>query len=189
VSFNRQSSPSRCGLEFSDLFTSKESLAMRFGQLAELRNAIRHSREVTSVMRNDGEAAIGWSHKPPPAPKTLDQTPLVVEQAPQAAEIETVSDRLDEHLDDDRARGRLIARHRRVPRSDGFVAGALAPSIVGATAMRSSAHRHDVPRSGRTPAVRRRPGSTGSGRAVSADRPAEPVCGFRAGATRTGAKR
>jgi hypothetical protein len=48
--------------KFSDLFTSKESLAMRFGQLAlaELRNAIRHSREVTSIMRNDGEAAIGW---------------------------------------------------------------------------------------------------------------------------------
>lgn len=61
MSFNRQSSPSRCGLKFSDLFTSKESLAMRFGQLAELRNAIRHSREVTSIMRNDGEAAIGWS--------------------------------------------------------------------------------------------------------------------------------
>ena len=35
---------------------------MRFGQLAELRNAIRHSRQVTPVMRNDGEAAIGWFH-------------------------------------------------------------------------------------------------------------------------------
>jgi hypothetical protein len=33
---------------------------MRFGQLAELRNAIRHSREVTAIVRNDGEAAIGW---------------------------------------------------------------------------------------------------------------------------------
>ena len=37
--------------------------AMRFGQLAELRNAIRHSRQVTPVMRNDGEAAIGWFHE------------------------------------------------------------------------------------------------------------------------------
>jgi hypothetical protein len=45
---------------FSDLFVSKESLSMRFGQLAELRNAIRHSRAVTSIVRNDGEAAIGW---------------------------------------------------------------------------------------------------------------------------------
>ena len=45
---------------FADCFSSKESLAMRFGQLAELRNAIRHSREVTAVMRKDGEAAIGW---------------------------------------------------------------------------------------------------------------------------------
>ena len=45
---------------FAECFASKESLAMRFGQLAELRNAIRHSREITAVMRNDGEAAIGW---------------------------------------------------------------------------------------------------------------------------------
>ena len=45
---------------FADCFVSKESLAMRFDQLAELRNGIRHSREVTAVTRNDGEAAIGW---------------------------------------------------------------------------------------------------------------------------------
>jgi hypothetical protein len=32
----------------------------RFGQLAELRNAIRHSRDVTAIVRNDGEAAIRW---------------------------------------------------------------------------------------------------------------------------------
>ena len=45
--------------EFADLFATKEALSMRFGQLAELRNAIRHSRDVTPVARNDGEAAIG----------------------------------------------------------------------------------------------------------------------------------
>jgi hypothetical protein len=45
---------------FADLFIIKEALSMRFGQLAELRNAIRHSRDVTAIMRNDGEAAIGW---------------------------------------------------------------------------------------------------------------------------------
>ena len=45
---------------FADSFVTKEALSMRFGQLAELRNAIRHSREVTAIMRNDGEAAIGW---------------------------------------------------------------------------------------------------------------------------------
>lgn len=33
---------------------------MRFTQLAELRNTIRHSRTVTSIVRNDGEAAISW---------------------------------------------------------------------------------------------------------------------------------
>jgi hypothetical protein len=46
--------------QFTDVFVTKEALSMRFGQLAELRNAIRHSREVTAIMRNDGEAAIGW---------------------------------------------------------------------------------------------------------------------------------
>jgi hypothetical protein len=46
--------------EFAELFGTKEALSMRFGQLAELRNAIRHSREVTTIMRNDGEAALGW---------------------------------------------------------------------------------------------------------------------------------
>ena len=46
--------------QFSEFFGTKEALSMRFGQLAELRNAIRHSRAVTAIMRNDGEAAIGW---------------------------------------------------------------------------------------------------------------------------------
>lgn len=46
--------------QFAGVFGTKEALSMRFGQLAELRNAIRHSRDVTAVMRNDGEAAIGW---------------------------------------------------------------------------------------------------------------------------------
>lgn len=41
-------------------FASREILATRFGQLAELRNAIRHSRTVDEVSRKDGEAAILW---------------------------------------------------------------------------------------------------------------------------------
>jgi hypothetical protein len=45
---------------FTGHFVTKELLAMRFGQLAELRNAIRHSRPVTDIVRNDGEAAIAW---------------------------------------------------------------------------------------------------------------------------------
>ena len=35
-------------------------LNMRFMQLAELRNAIRHSRQTTGVMIKDGEAALLW---------------------------------------------------------------------------------------------------------------------------------
>ncbi|MCY3764589.1 MAG: DUF262 domain-containing protein [Gemmatimonadetes bacterium] len=45
---------------FSDRFGTKEGLSMRFHQLAELRNSIRHSRDVDEVTRKDGEAAILW---------------------------------------------------------------------------------------------------------------------------------
>lgn len=46
--------------EFSSRFGVKPQLEMRFGQLAELRNSIRHSRTVTEIVRKDGEAAILW---------------------------------------------------------------------------------------------------------------------------------
>ncbi len=42
------------------IFGSKGNLETRFGQLAELRNSIRHSRTVTAVTRKDGEAACLW---------------------------------------------------------------------------------------------------------------------------------
>jgi len=45
---------------FEPTFRTKEALAARFGQLAELRNAIRHSRTLTDVAIKDGEAAILW---------------------------------------------------------------------------------------------------------------------------------
>ncbi len=45
---------------FEPNFASREMLARRFDQLAELRNAIRHSRTISDVTRKDGEAAIGW---------------------------------------------------------------------------------------------------------------------------------
>jgi hypothetical protein len=48
---------------FADRFGSKEQLVNRFGQLAELRNGIRHSRAVGEVARMDGEAAITWFSK------------------------------------------------------------------------------------------------------------------------------
>ncbi len=41
-------------------FSTKEGLGGRFNQLAELRNAIRHSRTTTPVILKDGEAAILW---------------------------------------------------------------------------------------------------------------------------------
>ena len=46
--------------EFESSFGTKEILAERFGQLAELRNCIRHSRAVDDVTRKLGEAAILW---------------------------------------------------------------------------------------------------------------------------------
>ena len=45
---------------FEPRFTNKESLAIRFNQLAELRNGLRHSRSIDEVTRKDGETAILW---------------------------------------------------------------------------------------------------------------------------------
>jgi len=67
---------------FADVFLTKEALAMRFGQLAELRNAIRHSREVTAIMRNDGEAAIGWFREALVAPRITARTDGVASSKP-----------------------------------------------------------------------------------------------------------
>jgi hypothetical protein len=45
---------------FENRFGTKETLAVRFNQLGELRNGIRHSRTVDEVTRKDGEAALPW---------------------------------------------------------------------------------------------------------------------------------
>jgi hypothetical protein len=45
---------------FEARFGTKEALAAKFDQLAELRNGIRHSRAVGEVVRMEGEAAIVW---------------------------------------------------------------------------------------------------------------------------------
>ena len=46
--------------KFEALFKNKETLAGKFGQLAELRNSIRHSRTIDDVVRKEGEAALAW---------------------------------------------------------------------------------------------------------------------------------
>lgn len=45
---------------FEARFGSKDMLNIRFSQLAELRNSLRHSRTVDEVTRKDGEAALIW---------------------------------------------------------------------------------------------------------------------------------
>jgi hypothetical protein len=45
---------------FEARFGNKEVLNTRFGQFAELRNAIRHSRSADAIVRKDGEAALLW---------------------------------------------------------------------------------------------------------------------------------
>ena len=50
-------------VRFKDCFLNKESLEKRFGQLAELRNSIRHSRSVDEITCKEGEAAILWFEK------------------------------------------------------------------------------------------------------------------------------
>ena len=49
--------------KFQELFQNKEPLIAKFGQLAELRNGIRHSRAVDEITRKEGEAAILWFNK------------------------------------------------------------------------------------------------------------------------------
>jgi len=48
---------------FEPRFKNKVTLDAKFDQLAELRNAIRHSRQVDDVKRKEGEAAILWFGK------------------------------------------------------------------------------------------------------------------------------
>ena len=45
---------------FQHRFGTKEMISGRGGQLAELRNTIRHSRTLNDVTRKDGEAALSW---------------------------------------------------------------------------------------------------------------------------------
>ena len=48
---------------FEGRFASKGTLVKHFGELAELRNGIRHSRSVDEISRKEGEAAILWFEK------------------------------------------------------------------------------------------------------------------------------
>jgi hypothetical protein len=45
---------------FETTFLTKEQVVARFSQLAELRNALRHSRSVSQIAQKDGEAALMW---------------------------------------------------------------------------------------------------------------------------------
>ncbi len=45
---------------FEGVFGSKPQLENRFNQLSTLRNCIRHSRDISSIEKLDGEASIAW---------------------------------------------------------------------------------------------------------------------------------
>jgi hypothetical protein len=45
---------------FAPRLVNKETLGFRFGQLAELRNGVRHSRTVDEITRKEGEVALLW---------------------------------------------------------------------------------------------------------------------------------
>jgi hypothetical protein len=45
---------------FEARFANKETLTAKFGQFADLRNCIRHSRSVDEITRKEGEASILW---------------------------------------------------------------------------------------------------------------------------------
>lgn len=46
--------------DFEAKFKNKEALIGKFGQLAEMRNGIRHSRNLSEITRKEGEAALLW---------------------------------------------------------------------------------------------------------------------------------
>ena len=48
---------------FQEMFPNKHMLNIRFDQLAELRNGIRHSRSIDEITRKDGENALLWFAK------------------------------------------------------------------------------------------------------------------------------
>lgn len=63
---------------FEDIFATKEQLNNRTMQLAELRNALRHSRTLNEIVIKDGEAAILWftsALKSRPAPRQRGEPP------------------------------------------------------------------------------------------------------------------
>lgn len=45
---------------FEPRFKNKDALATKFGQLAEIRNGIRHSRQLGEIAQKEGEAALLW---------------------------------------------------------------------------------------------------------------------------------
>ena len=49
--------------KFVERFRNKEILSNKFGQLAELRNSIRHSRTVDEISLKEGEASVLWFEK------------------------------------------------------------------------------------------------------------------------------
>jgi hypothetical protein len=49
-----------CWPAFQGAFLNKDALVTKFGQLAELRNCIAHSRSVDTITQREGEAAIEW---------------------------------------------------------------------------------------------------------------------------------
>ncbi len=46
--------------EFQGRFGTSQQLEIRFNQLGELRNTLRHTRTVDEITRKDGEAALAW---------------------------------------------------------------------------------------------------------------------------------
>ena len=48
---------------FEGQFSNKETTGIRFRQLTDLRNSIRHSRQVDEITQKEGEAAILWFEK------------------------------------------------------------------------------------------------------------------------------
>jgi hypothetical protein len=72
---------------FETALATKDALAVRCSQIADLRNAIRHTRSIDDVLVHDGQAAIEWfgrvfgQHLPPVSESPEFAEPLAARAA------------------------------------------------------------------------------------------------------------
>jgi hypothetical protein len=83
--------------KFQLRFVTKELLSAKFGQLAALRNAIRHVRTVDKIVQKEGEAAVLWFDRVLSKSTTADKQGIAVQSERGAAAPVVSSDKAAEN--------------------------------------------------------------------------------------------